>query len=533
MPIIPEENKWYYGKTPQLQIKILKFIAEEGFCNRSNTEKKLGSHYADIHSAFKTLENKGLIEKFKKFDADKPRIYFKLTIFGLLTFLEIENCKPYEFLKALLWYCILSKKEVSKIEFSKFCRKYYLKLLDKDLEEIYLQSNLVFFDQLYRKYDNTYLSGRFLDEEPIPDSRKVLECLAINRNSTIKQISKQTKLDKNEIVKVLDDFSLKAYSPKILDNGNPSKQNRIEEYLNFLQHIVIRKSSINGIKKYELSLVGVMFTMAMFWVDYFLKELNLNKVQPSFYGMDLRGFLYRIADNYKDKLPLILGKLSKLRTIRDLNINIEHIFNPVFNGFERSEFFSAPLDYGGIREIYDLFNYYTVDMANKLFELYDDGQDILKLEYQGNQNKKNKYINFLKEELEIISIYLDYTNIDNLVSKILENPDKYKQYKLLIKEQNIIEDMLSKEITFLLYINLIKQAGYSRQWSNKDSYFLDVNKMREYGYVISLDELVRLDEDIKKQFLLWFNDALKYNNKIKKNLLDFSDELQKYLQTSN
>ena len=57
--------------------------------------------------------------------------------------------------------------------------------------------------------------------------------------------------------------------------------------------------------------------------------------------------------------------------------------------------------------------------------------------------------------------------------------------------------------------------------------------MREYGYVISLDELVRLDEDIKKQFLLWFNDALKYNNKIKNNLIGFSDELQKYLQTSN
>ena len=533
MTIIPEEKKWYQGKTPLLQIEILKLIAEEGFCNRGNAEKKLRSYYADIHSAFKTLEDKELIEKFKKLDVDKPRLYFILTLNGLETFLEIDNCKPYEFLKALLWFCILNKKEVSKNEFSRLCRKYYLKFLDKNLEDVYLQSNLVFFDQLYRKYDKAYLSNRFSDEEPIPDSRKVLECLALNRNSTINKISKQTRLDANEIDKVLGDFSLKAYSPKILEKVNPSKEDRIEEYLNFLQHIVIRKSSINGIKKYELSLVGVIFTMAMFWVDYFLKEFNLDRVQPSFYGMDLRGFLYRIADNYKDKLPLILDKLSKLRTIKDLNINIEHIFNPVFNGVERSEFFSAPLDYGGIREIYDLIIYNTVDMANKLFELYDDGQDILKLEYQDNQNKKNKYINFLKEELEIISIYLDYTNIDNLVTKILENPEKYKQYELLIKEQNIIEDMLSKEITFLLYINLIKQAGYSRQWSNKDSYFLDVNKMREYGYVISLDELVRLDEDIKKQFLLWFNDALKYNNKIKKNLLGFSDELQKYLQTSN
>ena len=531
MTIIPEEKKWYQGKTPLLQIKVLKLIAEEGFCDRGNAQKKLRSYYADIHSAFKTLEDKELIEKFKKFDVDKTRLYFKLTLNGLETFLEIDSCKPYQFWNALLWFCILNNKEISQNEFSRLCRIYYQKFLDKNLEEIYLGFPLFYFDELYKKYANTYLCNRFSEECLIPDSRKVLECLALNRKSTINHISKQTKLDKNEIDKVLDDFSLKSYLPKILEIDNPVEQDKIEEYVNFLQHILIKKSIINGIEKYELSLMGIVFTMLMFYADYFFRgesnrynvqssfykldfrgESNRYNVQSSFYKLDFRSFLYTIADNYKDKLPLILGKWSKLMTIGDLNINTEQIFNPLFNGPDRVGFSSAPLDYGGIREIYDLYDYTVSNTANKLFELYDDGQYILELGYQGNQNKKNKYINFLKTELEIISCYLDCGD----VNMILENPEKYKQYEFLIKQVNIIEDMLSKEITFSFYINLIKNANNLKQRTNNDSCFLDVNSIRKYDYVISLDEIVNLDEDIKKQFLLWFNDALKYINKLKK-----------------
>lgn len=116
-----------------------------------------------------------------------------------------------------------------------------------------------------------------------------------------------------------------------------------------------------------------------------------------------------------------------------------------------------------------------------------------------------------------------------MVSKILETNHGNKEYKFLINEQTIIENMLSKEVTFLIYINLIKQAGYTKQWRKSELYFLDVDKMKSYGHVILLDEIVSLDEDIKKQFLLWFKDALYYNDKINENLHGFSNELDKYL----
>jgi len=70
-------------------------------------------------------------------------------------------------------------------------------------------------------------------------------------------------------------------------------------------------------------------------------------------------------------------------------------------------------------------------------------------------------IHYLFKDSSII--YLNYLQDCGDVDLILENPEKYKQYEFLIKQVNIIEDMLSKEITFSFYINLIKNADNLKQ----------------------------------------------------------------------
>ena len=525
MPINNSSTKFYDRKKPTLQISILKLIADEGICSRSMLVKRTKSYYADVHDACKTLENKQLIEPVKILLPEDLRSQnrFILTEKGLEILIDMDDFGPFRFWGALLSFCLHHEK-ITKSDFSVLCNKFYRKQLGKNLDDIYLQSNLYFFDRLYKNYDDKYLANINPEEDEVPNSRRVFECLAIHGKCNIDFIVKETKLSESMLNKILSDFSMENYSFKIAKSyGYITNEDKVDAYIDFIQHTLIKKSSKNN-NEYDFSFMGVMFALAMKWVDNYFNLVSAGKYKGWYKDISFKEFLFRLGKNHTNKLELIFGKLEKLDNLEKLDL--ARMFDPIFLSRDRLEFYSIPIALGGNKEIFDSFNYVTLDLIRKLNNIYERGVAELDADYM-NSDRTKTYRKFLETELECILVYLKYVDINNIINTI--NIEKYNENKKLLKsELKIIENMLSKEITFLVYANLIKVIGYSKQWSKDSSYFLDVNKffMNQYN-AIDLDKLLNFDKDIQKQYSIWFTDAINHNKMIHKDITNFQNQINK------
>ena len=522
MPIV---HKFYDRKPPTLQIHILKLIADDGMCTRPILVKRTKSHYADVHNACKTLEKKELIEPSHKVTDDlRSRNFFKLTGKGLITLIEMDDFGPFRFWGALLSFC-LSNKKITYDDFSSICNVFYRKQLGKNLDEIYLQSNLYFFDRLYKKYDDKYLSNVNPEEDELPDSRRMFECLALHDKCKIDFIAKETKLTIDRVDRILSEFSIENYSFKITTTyGYTTNKDKVDAYIDFIQHTLIKKSPKNN-NEYELSFMGVIFALAMKWVDNYFNLVSAGKYQGWYNDISFKEFLFRLGKNHTNKLELIFGKLEKLDSIERLDL--ARMFDPIFLSRNRLNFYSIPIAFGGNKEIFDLFNYVTLDLIRKLNDIYEQGLAELNADYM-NDEKNKTFREFLEMELAYISIYLKYVDINNIIDKLDDLDNHNKNRNFLKYELEIIENMLCKEITFLVYINLIKVIGYSKQWAKDSSYFLDVNKffMNRYN-TVDLNKLLNFDKDIQKQYSIWFTDAINHNKIIHTGITNFQNTISK------
>lgn len=568
MPILLNK-KWYSGKTPTLQIKILRYIAITGSCSRRIVERALNSHYADVHNAFDILENKKLIKKSGELDnlaKSKPSLFYKVTEKGLESFLDIDPCEPIDFWSALLWYYVLKKDPIKNKKvivknptFVNFCNNYYSKYLGKKLEDIYFQSDLFFLNELYKRhYDKTLkpihlskddiseyteavksitkgklISDQDFDNDPallfrffntirffknnISNERKILENLALNRYATINDLSNYTGIDIDQINNVINKYTIESYVPHNFTNNDSRDKNKmIQEYLNFLDHNLIIKSHKSQEPKYSLSLFGIMIIFKLWWND--ANFIDDHIVFTSLYEKTFKKFISITARNYKEKLPFIFDKLDIVARIGQ--IQIYEIFLSVFYSAKRKASYSKPLSFGGNKEIYDMINNLSLERAIKLYKLYNGCDKVLSSRLNYNDTNKQTqyrklekfYKKIMKHEIRKISALLKYVNIKIFFQDINKNYDyKYNVFNISLKnELNVIESLLSREITFLILINWIDKfyawEPFPFLWFNERIKSI----VRED---VSLDTIKEIDKDINEQFLIWFKDALDYNNK--------------------
>jgi hypothetical protein len=175
-----------------------------------------------ISEAFKIMINRTrLIEITKPPDVEgqltRERFY-KLSAQGLLTFIK-KNPSPYEFWVAMIWYGMdLNPESADRDEFNLYCDLFIEKFIGEfTLRSCFFLGNL--FENLFQRWciqfeynsnefphDSTYMQEKIRKE-----SRKaynVLECLLLNRGITIDKIIELTKLEEEEVRKVIEDYSM-------------------------------------------------------------------------------------------------------------------------------------------------------------------------------------------------------------------------------------------------------------------------------------------------------------------------------------
>lgn len=218
---MPKLNGWYQRKKPHLQVNILKSMALRGRLSQKESISRFRSKPSTISEAFKILETRRkLIQEtnapeLEKLDKLKKSIrrekFYKLLPRGLLVFIN-ENPSPQEFWTAIMSYCSLNPQDVNKTEFN----KYYNLFIDGFVGNFPLRSCFFlgnFFEDLfqkwYRKFD--YRNYRSMSDYTYYETRKafkVLECLLLNREITIKKIVELTELTEQEVRKTLKDYSI-------------------------------------------------------------------------------------------------------------------------------------------------------------------------------------------------------------------------------------------------------------------------------------------------------------------------------------
>ena len=251
--------------------------------------------------------------------------------------------------------------------------------------------------------EKCYEESLKINDYAITIIQKVLECLAIHRSITEKQIEEylnsNQKYNEEKLVgkiskypdffqghiefhyaitpanikKVIDRYTLSESIQDELKRSDDSfdYDGVVKKYLEFLSRLVIIRTDCADGPRYELSLLGVMLTLAivthphqqMFYKDNELEKNNIDLVK--FYSI--------VSQNYADKLPLIFGKWALLTRTRDYAYEW---FLPVLYQNIEDEFARAirpgpvTVTLGGVKEFQETMQEIAFHTTVRLFDLY-------------------------------------------------------------------------------------------------------------------------------------------------------------------
>jgi hypothetical protein len=115
-------------------------------------------------------------------------------------------------------------------------------------------------------------------------------------------------ITEERIKEILDKYTLTSAHIKYgIQRFDPDRI--IDQYLDFIMHLIIISKYDNGKHKYELSLFGVILILAVIAYGNHPSTIYYNDS----YGMDLQTYFEEVALNYRDKLPLVFGKWDLLK----------------------------------------------------------------------------------------------------------------------------------------------------------------------------------------------------------------------------
>src|SRR5215217_136109 len=117
-------NQWYYGKPPELQIKILKYIVLAGELSKKKASFVLNSNYSDVSDAMDALIKRNFI-RWSRDDPSTRRAekFYKITENGLRALLAV-NLSEEEFWKVIILLFISTKKSIRESEFEEYYRQF-------------------------------------------------------------------------------------------------------------------------------------------------------------------------------------------------------------------------------------------------------------------------------------------------------------------------------------------------------------------------------------------------------------------------
>ena len=244
------KKRWYHGKTPKLQINILRQIIISGEISKKKAADMLKANYSDVSDSMDALVKLQFIESGtgdrRLTTGHNYEKFYRITENGLKALLEINLDKD-EFWKVIILLCMCSSRPLDKNELEHYFSKYEYGFLG--------HHNIQGFFFLTRLFDNIIYNLLKVSDEykVVPPFQRVLECLALNGPSKINDLVNKTHMTELEINKVInsnDLSSLKHIKSNMTKNFN-SNSNRI------FQILIVQNETKEGLI-YELSLLGVM-----------------------------------------------------------------------------------------------------------------------------------------------------------------------------------------------------------------------------------------------------------------------------------
>lgn len=473
-------DDWYNHKRrkPILQIKILRLIANKGRLAICEAESSLkGQHFHnEIWESFNILKKKGLIKKMpgrnpgpgKLIGKGLPRNYYAVTEKGLVALIK-EGLEPKDFWYYLIDYSLAEPKLGRRLD------------IIEDIYELFLQKYLKYssgFDynvtlQLdnFNKMCEDWITKN-ISNGSITLEQKVLEILALVGSSngmTIEEISENCREEPEKVRKLLRQYTPTYYQGSFLmeEDVYLDKGALERELVEIVLRNIITTQTTNGVKKYSLSLFGIMLVLTlvryhnMNRLDLFL--LDNHSIQEAF---DI------VTSNYKNKLPFIFGQWNTLKDI--LKIISVYNFDVIIDRESRLISVQTSVNMKGNKEFYDGNQGVAMYNRKQMMDLYGAGKSVITNSRSEVDDKEN--IQY-RDNPKTIAVYKRLIEIGVL----LGYHSDYSHNEENVPTTWMLERSFAYEITFLYYLNL-----------NSDMYVPVLLPQNDYFHMFAGDLLSKI-----------------------------------------
>ena len=634
MPTKPKQYR-------KLQFQILKEIALNGHLSNRKLRERLEVSHPVISEAIKSLMDRRLVEisyiDSTEPQGGKPEKYYTLTKQGLEEFIS-RIPAPEEFFQALLksynlrlqtgW---LNTSTMSIKDFELHHESYKQKYFGYSSTHAYvIQSS--FFNKIYEQWLAEYRPGLFsqyrlkniidlahspfiekcyeeslkINDYAITIVQKVLECLAIHRSITEKQIEEYLNSNQKFIEEKLGRKISKypdfyqgqiefhcAITPanikRVIERYTLSESHMqdelkqyddafdydgvVKKYLEYLSRLAIVRTDCAEGPRYELSLLGVMLTLAivthphqqMFYKDNEFEKNNIDLVK--FYSI--------VSQNYADKLPLIFGKWALLTRTREYAYEW---FLPVLYQNIEDEFARAirpgpvTVTLGGVKEFQETMQEIAFHTTVRLFDLCRGLSSVLsdsdpnenpeiplirqkpgldltqkeKADLSALKQRQKAGLLALEQKQNELAALLKYADLDIFIHELKDDNKNPTHLELVHNsELSIIEKALASEINFLFYINLARNrfldytdegrnflgderdTGYRNRFLKDDESgdTIETHISRPVDY---LRTILKTDIELKNMFQRWIADIMLYRRHATENMEKFEETVKKW-----
>jgi hypothetical protein len=451
--LLQESGAWYNHKRrkPILQIKILRLIANKGRLAICEAESSLkGQHFHnEIWESFNILKKKGLIKKMpdrnpgpgKLIGKGLPRNYHAVTEKGLVALIK-EGLEPKDFWNYLIDYSSAEPKLDRRLD------------IIEDIYELFLQKylkyssgfdyNVIFQLDQFNKMCKHWITKN-TSNDSITLEQKVLEILAVAGSSdgmTIEEISENCREEPEKVRKLLWQYTPTYHQGSFLMEEDVYLDNNAleRELVDIVMRNIITTQTINGVKKYSLSLFGIMLVLTL------VRYHNMNRLDLYLLGNhSIQEAFDIVASNYKNKLPLIFGQWFTLKDI--LKIISVYNFDVIIDRESRLMSVQTSVNMKGNKEFYHGNEGVTMYNRKQMMDLYDAGISVITNVHSKVDDKEN--IQYW-DNPKTIGVYKKLVEIGVLLGY---------HYDRSHNEENVpttwmLERSFAYEITFLYYLNL-------------------------------------------------------------------------------
>lgn len=269
-------------------------------------------------------------------------------------------------------------------EFEDYYRNFeYVRLGHSSINGHLLQSH--FLDDIIRRWFSKN-SCQIQNHSHISFDQMILECLAYNGSLTLKQLAKETDLKKEDVLVVLNNYSINNANTitnnptnELIDSSHDLVAQR-EIYFNFILHNLIVSVTNDLETRYELSLCGIMLVIALVYYHYTgTNNLYIPKTSKSststanisnllYNNIGLEEYYDKIAHNYEIKMPLIFGRWDDFK--QKFGSLLYDSFNFLISREAKFNSINKSIWLGGNKEFYDDLKALAQDTRIKLYPIY-------------------------------------------------------------------------------------------------------------------------------------------------------------------